>query len=231
MYYWNGLVKMMINWIINLIFPPKCIFCRTILNTKTEIEICKECYEQISFKEGASINPGGRFNYYDSVICVCDYSGIIKEAIRRYKFYNKPSYYRTFARLLAQRIKELTQWQKFDMILSVPLHPERERSRGYNQSYLIARQLSRELGIKNESKLLARVKNTHSQSLLQRDDRLINVKDAFKVTNASKVEGRAMFLVDDILTTGTTLNECSRVLKEAGAKKIVTAVIASGRRN
>ncbi|WP_324359033.1 ComF family protein [Acetivibrio sp.] len=220
----------MINRIINLIFPPKCIFCGTILNTDTKIEICKECYEQISFKEEASINPQGKYNYYDSVICVCDYSGIVKEAIRRYKFYNKPSYYRTFARLLAQKIKELTQWQKFDMIVSVPLHPNRERNRGYNQSYLIARQLSRELGIKNESRLLVRVKNTNSQSLLKRDDRLINIKDAFKITNASKIEGKTMFLVDDILTTGSTLNECSRVLKEAGAKKIVAAVIASGRR-
>jgi len=58
----------------------------------------------------------------------------------------------------------------------------------------------------------------------------VNVKDAFRITDRSKVEGKAMFLVDDILTTGTTLNECSRVLKEAGAKKIVVAVIASGRR-
>jgi len=183
------------------------------LGTNTKIEICKECYEKIS------ISFQGQYNYYDSVVCVCDYSGIVKEAIRKYKFYNKPSYYRTFARLLAQKIKELIQWQKFDMIVSVPLHPERERSRGYNQSYLIARELGRELGIKNEAKILKRVRNTYSQSLLKKEDRLVNVKDAFRITDRSKVEGKAMFLVDDILTTGTTLNECSRVLKEAGAKK------------
>lgn len=116
------------------------------------------------------------------------------------------------------------------MIVSVPLHPKREQSRGYNQSYLIARELGRELGIKNEPRLLARVKNTHSQSLLKRDERLENIKDAFRITDTSRVEGKAIFLVDDILTTGATLNECSRVLKGAGAKKIVAAVIASGRR-
>lgn len=220
----------MIKRILNLIFPPKCIFCKKILNTDAEIEICKECYDQISFKEGASINPGSVCNYYTSVICVCDYTGIVKEAIRRFKFSNKPSYYRAFARLLAQTIKEMTQWQKFDMILSVPLHPQRQRARGYNQSHLIARELSRELGIKNEPRILIRVKNTDNQSLLNRNNRLVNVKDAFKVTNASKIEGRTIFLVDDILTTGTTLNECSKVLKQAGAERIVAVVIASGRR-
>jgi len=67
---------------------------------------------------------------------------------------------------------------------------------------------------------LKRVRNTYSQSLLKKEDRLVNVKDAFRITDRSKVEGKAMFLVDDILTTGTTLNECSRVLKEAGRKRL-----------
>ena len=69
-----------------------------------------------------------------------------------------------------------------------------------------------------------------SQSLLKRQDRLINVQDAFRVNDASKIKDKTVLLVDDVLTTGTTLNECSKMLKQAGAKKIVVAVVASGRR-
>lgn len=220
----------MIKWLANLLFPPKCIFCNKILDINAEIYICKDCFTHITFKEDTSLKWGKGHDYYDGVVCVCEYKGIIKDALLRFKFSNKPAYYRTFAGLLGKKIKEMTEWQKFDIIISVPLHPVRERTRGYNQSHLISRALSRELSIKDESRLLSRVKNTDSQSLLQRYDRLINVKDAFKVNDTSKIEGRAILLIDDVLTTGTTLNECSKVLKQAGAKKIVAAVIASGRR-
>ena len=85
------------------------------------------------------------------------------------------------------------------------------------------------MGIKKNQSFIRRTR-VPDQSLLPRQDRLINVKGAFTVTDSSKVKDKTILLVDDVLTTGTTLNECSRVLKEAGAKKIVVAVIASGRR-
>ncbi|HOQ37964.1 MAG TPA: ComF family protein [Acetivibrio sp.] len=220
----------MLKRLLNLIFPPKCIFCNKILYLNTDIYICKECFSKIEFREGGSIKSGTGDDYFDSIVCVCEYTGIVKDAVKRFKFSNKPAYYRAFARLLSQKIKETMDYRLFDAIISVPLHPVRERTRGYNQSFLISTELSRELGIKEESNLLSRTRNTHSQSLLPRQDRLINVKGAFTVTDSSKVKDKTILLVDDVLTTGTTLNECSRVLKEAGAKKIVVAVIASGRR-
>jgi len=220
----------MLKRLRNLIFPPKCIFCNKIFDSNTDIYICKDCYSAIEFKEGGFIKSGTGHDYFDSIVCVCEYTGIVKDAIKRYKFSNKPAYYRTFSGLLLSKIKEMTDYRLFDTIISVPLHPIRERARGYNQSFLISMELSRQLGIKEGSKLLSRTKNTHSQSLLQRKDRLINVKGAFMVNDASKIKGKTVLLVDDVLTTGTTLNECSRVLKQAGAGKIIVAVVASGRR-
>ncbi|WP_235715933.1 ComF family protein [Acetivibrio cellulolyticus] len=169
-------------------------------------------------------------NYFDDIICICEYSGVIKEALIRYKFFNKPSYHRTFAQMLYNKISEMAEWEKVDIIISVPLHCKKEHKRGYNQSHLISKQLGKLLGIEVSKSLLVRTKNTDSQSLLNRSERLQNVKDAFRVTNVNAVDGKSILILDDILTTGTTLNECCKVLKNAGASKITAAVVATGRK-
>lgn len=124
----------------------------------------------------------------------------------------------------------MTSSRKFDIIISVPLYKEKERVRGYNQSQLISRILSRETGIAENSGLLLKVRDTGRQSLLNRKERSLNIKDAFQLTNKDRVKGKTVLLVDDILTTGYTVNECSRILKEAGAKWVTAAVVASGKR-
>ncbi len=215
-----------INSILNFIFPPRCIFCGKLLGVKADISICPGCYVNIPF-----INrPIPFYGFLDGIICVCEYSGIIKDAIIRYKFYNKSSYFRTFARLMSQRIKTETAGQKFDLIISVPLYKKKKAKRGYNQSYLISKFLSRELGIPEASYCLSRIRDTASQSLLSKDKRQANVYGAFRVNHARLVAGRNIILVDDVLTTGSTLNECCRALKDAGAEKVLGAVIASGRK-
>jgi ComF family protein len=124
----------------------------------------------------------------------------------------------------------MTRDYKFDIIISVPLHKQKQRSRGYNQSYLISRILSREIGVMEGSYLLSRVKNTKSQSTLSKKERISNIENAFKVLRPCEIDGRRVLLVDDVLTTGCTLDECSKVLKAAGAIEVVAAVIASGRK-
>lgn len=220
----------MFEQILNLIFPPKCIFCKKVLNTGAKLYACEDCCTQIPYMKNGNINLIKSSNYYDDIICVCEYSGIIKEALIRYKFFNKPSYYRTFAQLLYNKISEMTEWEKADIIVSVPLYRKKERQRGYNQSHLISKHLGKLLGIKVDGSLIIRTKNTDSQSLLNRVQRLQNVKDAFQVTDATAVYGKSILILDDILTTGTTLNECCKVLKSSGARKVTAAVIATGRK-
>ncbi|TYQ15010.1 UNVERIFIED_CONTAM: ComF family protein [Acetivibrio alkalicellulosi] len=219
---------MLIKWFLNLLFPPRCIFCNKILNFKSEICICNDCPSKIPFVQDNEIQETK--GYYDELICLCSYRGIIKDAIIRFKFFNKSSYHKVFAILLAERIQKTKNVKEIDYIVSVPLHQLKEQARGYNQSYLISSELSRLTGIKEGSYLLKRIKNTKSQSLLHKYKRAINVKEAFKVTNQIDVEDKTILLLDDILTTGNTLNECSRVLKEAGAKKIIVVVLATGRK-
>ncbi len=220
----------MFEEILNLIFPPKCIFCGKLLNYDVKLCICNDCNPKIPYLRNGKINLIKNNSYFDDVICICEYSGIIKDALKRYKFFNRPSYNMTFAQMMYSKISEMTDWKKVDIILSVPLHRKKERKRGYNQARLIAKQLGKLLGIRESQRLLVRTKNTDSQSLLNRIDRLENVKDAFEVSDVSAVRGKSILLVDDILTTGTTLNECCKVLKNAGADTITAAVVATGRK-
>ncbi|MDP4094776.1 MAG: ComF family protein [Bacillota bacterium] len=223
----------MIKYLLKFLFPPKCIFCKKLLPTNTEIEVCTECYDKITFYSGELLYTGDyiKIAWIDKVICLCEYSGIIKDAVIRYKFFNKPGYYRTFAKLLSKKVKKMTNSLFFDIIISVPLHSDREKERGYNQSYLISRLVGKEIGIPEASGILERTRNTPKQSLLGKEQRGLNIKGAFKVNNADKVKGKKILIIDDILTTGSTLSECGRVLTEAGAKSVTAAVIASGKKH
>ncbi|NJD03310.1 MAG: ComF family protein, partial [Ruminiclostridium sp.] len=191
---------------------------------------CGECYKKIVFSEDKLLRAASPdiAKGCDAAVSVCRYTGIVKHSLVKYKFYNKPGYYRTYAKLLTKHIFKVTNSTKFDMIISVPLHRNREIKRGYNQALLISKALGRETGIRECSKLLVRTRDTGAQSLLDRESRLVNVKDAFRITNAELIKGKNILLIDDILTTGTTVNECARTLKKAGANTVTAAVIASG---
>lgn len=222
-----------LDYAAKVLFPPKCIFCGKVLNIDADVEICADCLKKISFIDDMDIKSGkfwSQKNWYDGVICVCQYNSIVKSSIIRYKFYNRSSYYRTFGKILADRVRKTVKLSEFDLIISVPLHRSRESKRGYNQSRLISKVLSRELGLKESSNLLVRIRDTSSQSLLDRKDRLDNLRGAFKVRNEDAVRNKRILLVDDVMTTGATINECSKVLKKAGAVKVVAAVIATGRK-
>lgn len=219
--------------LVRVVFPPRCIFCSKILSLDADIEICRGCYQKIPFIEGGFLYIDNRHKHAcgcDYVVCVCRYTGIVRDSMIKYKFFDKSGYYRAFAKLLAGRIKKMTDYHKFDIILSIPLHKEKENVRGYNQSKLIASLVSRETGVPEKSEWLSRIRRTDSQSLLNKTGRYLNVKGAFEVKCRKEIKGKKILLIDDIMTTGYTLDECGKALREAGAESVVGAVIASGRK-
>ncbi|MEN6314956.1 MAG: ComF family protein [Clostridiaceae bacterium] len=220
------------NRLANTVYPAKCIFCRQIMNDDAGLHICSTCYEKLPFMTEAFLDTAQNkgTGYCDGVMSIFHYTGIVKESLIRFKFQNKPGYYRTYARLIAGRLAGMSDITQYDMVLSVPLHRKRELSRGYNQALLISRFIGRELKIPERSKFLKRLKQTEAQSLLDGQKRHENVQGAFIVTAPEKVGGKSILLVDDIMTTGSTLEECSRVLKQAGAAKIIALVVATGRK-
>lgn len=218
--------------LINVVYPPKCIFCQKLLRHDTALYICSTCYAKLPFAGETLLTTSqeGEESNCDGVISVFKYTGMVKDSLIRYKFYNKPGYYRTYASLIAYRLTKMTDIKQFNMVLSVPLHRQKEFSRGYNQALLISRALSRELKLPECSGLLKRLKATETQSLLDKEKRHRNVKGAFAVEAPENILEKSILLVDDILTTGSTLEECSRMLKQAGAIKVTAIVVATGRK-
>ena len=116
--------------------------------------------------------------------------------------------------------------KKYDIIIPVPIHKKRKAQRGYNQTQLIASKISKYVGIKLCDDVLIKSKNTIAQSKLNKNKRKQNIKGAFKILNSEKIQGKNILLFDDIYTTGSTVNECSKILTRAGAKRIGVLTIA-----
>jgi len=116
--------------------------------------------------------------------------------------------------------------EQFDFMVPIPLHPTRKRERGYNQSFLLASQLSRIFNINLNINLLIKIKNTKNQSLLSKKERWTNITGAFKIKNPNEVNNKSILLIDDLLTTGATSSEAAKALKSAGAKTVGVFTLA-----
>jgi len=121
------------------------------------------------------------------------------------------------------------QLSQIDMIIPVPLHKNRQKQRGYNQAELIGECLAKLLCIPLVPNILVKTSESKSQSVLSRNERLSNVEGLFKVVNAEAIYCKNILIIDDIVTTGSTVNQCSKALKQAGASSVVAGVIATTR--
>ncbi len=123
-------------------------------------------------------------------------------------------------------LNDCGETMQFDMIVPAPLHPSRQRYRGFNQAELLARELGRILGVAVRTDVLRRVKATSTQTALNRSERAENVVGVFAASKPSLVEGQSILLVDDVLTTGATMRDASRVLQNNGARRVAVVVAA-----
>ncbi len=165
----------------------------------------------------------------DRNISLCLYEKPIKSAIYAFKYSDKTYIARIFALMMASKIRSLPKdEQNFDLILSVPLHKKRLRHRGYNQSDLLAKHLSKELQIPYDSKALSRIKETRIMNQLSKSQRIQNVQDAFFLKNNQNnlKKAKKILLIDDIYTTGATAKSIAEALKKQGAAHITMLSIA-----
>ena len=159
--------------------------------------------------------------YYEKLMFCHEYTRDFKQKIRLYKFKDSKFYYHFFTELIYERVKN----EEFDLIIPVPISYERYKERGYNQSGLIAKKLGYLMNKPCDLDILIKTKNSKRQSMQSFRNRQISVKNVFKIADILKVSGKSILLIDDVFTTGATVNECSRVLKEAGVENIKVAVI------
>lgn len=210
-----------INNILNLIYPPVCGFCGRICNE----HLCKKCEIKIKEYQINSIRKV-KDKYFDELLCLFKYEDIIRETIIKYKFQNKSYLYKTFSKIILKNEKTCGFLKKYDIIIPVPISKKRKIQRGYNQSYLIAKEIARNTTLKCENKCLIKKKDTIEQSKLNKNQRKINVQNAYMITNKEKLLNKNVLLIDDIYTTGNTVNECAKTLKQAEIQSIGILTIA-----
>ena len=150
--------------------------------------------------------------------------------IHNFKYKRKTSLGKRLGLRLGENLCSDQRFLDSDLLMPVPLHPARKRERGFNQSEILAEMVSERINVPLAKGILRRIKNTKDQTNLSAEQRRENVAGAFSVSHPERISGKRIILVDDVITTGATLKECAKVLKEAGAKRIVAAtlVVAMG---
>jgi len=210
-----------INHAINLIFPNVCGICDKICKN----DLCKKCEMQL--KDIAKVKID---NYKDKNfkkhLYIFKYDGIIKESLIKFKFRDKAYIYKSLVSFLIKNKKLCRFLKSYDIIIPVPIHYNREITRGYNQSALIARELAQMLQIEYHEKILFKKVNNKPQSTKNKEDRQINVMGVYYTQNNGQIYKKRVLLLDDIYTTGSTVNECCKILKIAGAETIDVITIA-----
>ena len=213
----------MLETIKNLIYPPKCGICGK-LNKKY---LCRECKKKLERYAICEIlenrNP---YIFFDEQISIFSYKSLIRNEILSFKFGEASYLYKTFVNFLIKNQKVFQKIKSYDIIIPVPISKKRKRERGYNQSLLIAREISKNTNIEIAQNCLYKTKNTIEQSKLNREEREKNVQNVYTIKNEQILENKKILLIDDILTTGNTLNSCSKELKKGKPDKIGVLVLA-----
>ncbi|BDE86423.1 MULTISPECIES: ComF family protein [Intestinimonas] len=214
--------------LLDLLFPPRCVFCRRLLH-RGEEGICPRCQQELPWALGAEAEQTGEF--FSLCASPLWYQDQVRASFHRYKFKGVRGYSRTYGRLVAQCVQDHLAG-RYDLITWVPLSRARLRQRGYDQAMLLASAAALALD-DVAAETLCKVRDTEAQSGLGKNDasRRANVLSAYQVTDPALVEGRRVLLIDDIVTTGSTLSECARVLRTAGATDVVCAALARSRRS
>jgi len=211
----------MLDYILELIYPTTCGICDKICKEA----LCKKCELKLKKYEINLIRKTKKM-YFNESIHIFRYEDLIREKIISYKFANKAYLYKTFSKIILKNEKICGFFKNYDIIIPVPIHKKRKLERGYNQTELIAKAIANQTRLKLEKNVLLKQKNIVSQSSLNKNDRKQNVKNAFIVNNIEKVINKKILLFDDIYTTGSTVNECAKILKRAGAKQVGVLTIA-----
>lgn len=158
---------------------------------------------------------------------IFDYKDLIREKILQYKFQEKTYLYKSFVKIILNDKKVCGFLKSYDIIIPVPISKKRNKKRGYNQSKLIAKNITKQMqGLDYNDNILYKVKNTLPQSLLEKEQRKSNLKNAYEVEKSEMIKNKKVLLFDDIFTTGSTAEECSKMLKLAGAKEIGILTLA-----
>ena len=229
-----------------LVYPEVCQLCGTTRATPAEGFVCAGCRAKVRFIERPFCERCGRpyqgeitgefecpnccdrelyFRQARSAVVACE---LMLEVIHRYK-YSRSLWFEPFlADLLIGMAKSELAKEKWDFIVPVPLYPAKQREREFNQAERLAKRLSAATQIPVNKRLLRRVRPTYTQTVLSREEREENVRNAFAMRGGRRLNGERIVLLDDVLTTGATTSACAKVLRGAGASEVCVWTVARG---
>lgn len=212
----------MLQQILNLIYPQTCGICEKI----SKEPICKKCQIKLEKLLVCKINNYSDKNFTRHLY-LFRYDGIIREKIIQYKFRDKAYLNEMFVNFITKNEKICGFFKNYDIIIPVPISKNRKKERGYNQTEIIAKKIAKQMeNLTFETDVIKKIKDIVPQSTLTVKERVHNVKNAYTVVNSERIREKRVLLLDDVFTTGSTVNECSKVLKENGAKIIDVLTIA-----
>ena len=209
--------------LLDLLFPPKCVFCARVLAGSGD-GWCSKCTESLPYANNSGRQDG---EFYEFCVSPLYYKGVVRKSILRFKFRGATAYASVYGRFLADCIRDNPDLG-YDIISWVPLSGKRERSRGYDQAMLLALATALELS-DVAAETLRKPHDVQAQSELgDKAQRSANISGAYTASDPELIEGKCVLLIDDVVTTGSTLAECAKVLLSAGASRVVCAALARG---
>lgn len=211
----------LINSALDYFFPPICGMCGEI----NENYICNNCYENIKKIKKCVINEYNNRNF-SKHLYIFRYEGIIRNKIIEYKFEDKGYLYKMFAKIILSDKKTCNFIKKYDVIIPVPISKKRKKKRGYNQSELVANELAQKLNQDIWTDIIIKKKDNKPQSELNKLERIKNVEDIYEINKPIEVKNKKVLLLDDIYTTGSTVNEIARKLKQNQTQEIGVITLA-----
>jgi ComF family protein len=203
---------------IHWIEPPFCSICGApFLSKEVRSHSCSNCLTQK--------------RYFTMARALGAYDGSLQETIHRWKYQGKITLTSLFGEWMTEGIYHYWDPTLFDLLIPVPLHPHRLRGRGFNQALLLVKELSRQTGIPYRKRVLQKIKLTIPQVNLSGIERKKEVRGSFHIIGKEELKGKTILLVDDVYTTGATVNECSKVLVAAGAERVDVLTLARALKN
>ena len=210
---------------LNLIYPQTCGICGKLASDS----LCKKCEIELKKESDLNIIQTGEEiedKYFNELMYIFKYEGQIRKLILDYKFNEKSYIYLTFVNFLLKNKKIFENIKNYDTIIPVPISKKRLKTRGYNQSLLIARKIAQQTNLELVNNCLIKTKNIIEQSKLNKEDRMQNIQGVYELRNKQLIENKKILLIDDIYTTGSTVNECSKILSQGSPNKIGILVLA-----
>lgn len=215
----------MMKRLLSVLFPPKCVLCRKLLS-KEQTDLCPDC------RSNAPEFPGSKMklSFLAQWTGIWYYKENVRQSLLRYKFGGRRSYAAAYGRLLAMKLQRMG-WEDANFVTWIPISRQRRFRRGFDQSQRIAQVVARELALPLAA-TAKKIRHTKPQSLMgDAAHRRANILGAYQVIDPALVKDKRILLIDDIITTGATASECSRVLLTAGAKEVKLATVAVASHN